>query len=228
MPEAPIPTILITGFDRFPGAPFNPSGLVAARLARLRRPALADTRRIAHVFATRYEAIDRELSALLQRERPDIVVLFGVATRARHIRVEDRARNRVSTLFPDAGGRRPDGRTITPGAAMLRNPVPLARLVQAARSTGLPAVRSRNAGTYLCNYAYWAALRAAARPGGPKLVIFIHVPPVGFKPLPKERRRAPFRLDDLVRAGAAILRTTIALARPMASRRATLPSATPA
>ena len=34
------------------------------------------------MFATRYDAVDRELPALLAREKPDIVVMFGVATRA--------------------------------------------------------------------------------------------------------------------------------------------------
>ena len=52
--------ILIAGFGRFPGATVNPSGLVAAHLAARRRPAFAGTRRVAHVFATRYDAVDRD------------------------------------------------------------------------------------------------------------------------------------------------------------------------
>ncbi len=214
-------TILITGFGRFPGSPINPSGLLAAQLVRLRRPALADTRRVSHVFATRYDAVDRELHILLACERPDILVMFGLATRARHMRVESRARNRVSMLHPDAGGFRPAGPTIAPGAEALRNPIPLTRLVRAARATGLPVMRSRNAGTYLCNYVYWRALEAAARPGGPRLVIFIHVPPIAFKAMPKRRHHLPLRVDDLTRAGDAILRTAIVLA----PRRAILSSA---
>jgi pyroglutamyl-peptidase len=202
-------TILITGFGRFPGSPFNPSGAVAIRLARRRRPALADTRRVAHLFATRYDAVDRELPALLAREKPDIVVMFGVATRARQVRIEARARNRVAVLFPDAGGFRPAARTIAPHAEALRNPMPLARLVRAAQCTGVAAVRSRNAGTYLCNYVYWRALEATARHDGPRLVVFIHVPPIGMNKVPKRRRkgkrRAAARLGDLVRAGEAIV-----------------------
>jgi len=209
-------TILITGFGRFPGSPFNPSGPVATRVARRRRPALADTRRIAHVFATRYDAVDRELPALLAREKPDIVVMFGVATRAHQMRVEERARNRVAVLFPDAGGFRPATRTIAARAEPLRNPLPLARLVKAARSAGVAAARSRNAGTYLCNYVYWRALEAAARPNGPALVIFIHVPPVSVKKRPKRRRngkrRAAATLADLVRAGEAVVLAMNALA----------------
>jgi pyroglutamyl-peptidase len=208
--------ILITGFGRFPGSPVNPSGLVAARLARRRRPALAGARLVAHVFATRYDAVDHELPVLLAREQPDIVVMFGVATRARQVRIEARARNRVAVLFPDAGGYRPTARTISPGADARRNPLPLARLVKAARAAGVAAVRSRNAGTYLCNYVYWRALEAADRPGGPGLVIFIHVPPIGLKQLPKRRRkgkrRAAARLGDLARAGEAIVVAMVSLA----------------
>jgi pyroglutamyl-peptidase len=223
-------TILITGFGRFPGAPVNPSGLMATRLVRRRRPALAATRRIAHVFATRYEAVDRELPALLKQEKPDIVVMFGVATRSHRVRVEQRARNRIA-LFPDAGGHRPAMCTIAPHRDAQRNPLPVTPLVQAARTAGVAAVPSRNAGAYLCNYVYWRALEAATRPHGPGQVIFIHVPPVGLKELPKklfkrpprrlakklsDRRRtrkprAP-RLDDLVRAGEAIVLAMISLA----------------
>jgi pyroglutamyl-peptidase len=205
--------ILIAGFGRFPGAPVNPSGLIASRLALRRRPALEGTHRAAHVFATRYADVDRDLPALLARETPAIVLLFGVATRARHLRIEERARNRVSVLFPDAGGFRPVMPAIAPGRTALRNARPIARLIRAARSTGVPAVRSRNAGTYLCNYIYWRALEAARRPGGPRLVAFVHVPPIGLKSRPAGKRRRRYGLPELVRAGEAILLAMTALAR---------------
>jgi pyroglutamyl-peptidase len=214
-------TILITGFGRFPGSPVNPSGVVATRLAGRRRPALAGTRRVAHVFATRYDAVDRELPVLLAREKPDIVVMFGVATRSRLLRVEERARNRIA-LFPDAARRRPAAPTIALCREALRNPLPLARLVTAARSTGVAATRSRNAGSYLCNYIYWRGLEARRQPGGPQTVIFIHVPPVGIKKVPKNKplrkrptpgqgKRSAPAITDLVRAGEALLQAVIAL-----------------
>jgi pyroglutamyl-peptidase len=230
-------TILITGFGRFPGSPVNPSGLIATRLVQRRRPALAGARRIAHVFATRYDAVDRELPQLLARERPDIVVMFGVATRAKMLRVEELARNRISS-FPDAGGRRPKTRVIAEHRGALRNRLPLAPLLKAARSTPLKAMRSRNAGAYLCNYAYWRGLEASASSRGPSIVIFIHVPPIRLKarrkcaskgkgrltmdgPRNGPRHRAP-QLDALVRAGEAIVIATLALQRRGA--RAALPA----
>jgi len=203
---------------------------VATRLARRRRPALAATRRIAHVFATRYDAVDRELPVLLAREKPDVVVMFGVATRSRRIRIEERARNRIA-LLPDAGGHRPAGHTIAPHRDALRNPLVIARLVAAARTAGVAAAPSRNAGAYLCNYVYWRSLEAAATPDGPRQVIFIHVPPITLKKLPRKplkspperlskklpasrraRKRRAHRIGDLVRAGEAIVLAMVSLA----------------
>jgi pyroglutamyl-peptidase len=51
-------TILVTGFGPFPGAPFNPTGPLVERLARLRRPALANTKIVLHIFPTSYAAVD--------------------------------------------------------------------------------------------------------------------------------------------------------------------------
>ncbi len=101
--------ILVTGFGRFPGAPINPTIALIAALKRRRRPALAELRLATHVFATRYAAVDRDLPALIAREKPDAIVLFGVAAKAKRLRIELFARNRASVLFPDAGGTKPAG-----------------------------------------------------------------------------------------------------------------------
>ena len=42
--------ILITGFGPFPGAPYNPTQPLVARLLRLRRPALDDVELSGHIF----------------------------------------------------------------------------------------------------------------------------------------------------------------------------------
>ena len=60
--------VLITGFGRFPGAPFNPTAALARRLATKRRPALADAFRTAHVFRTSYAAVENELPKLIARQ----------------------------------------------------------------------------------------------------------------------------------------------------------------
>jgi pyroglutamyl-peptidase len=42
--------ILVTGFGPFPGAPYNPTQPLVARLTRLRRPAFADVELSSHIF----------------------------------------------------------------------------------------------------------------------------------------------------------------------------------
>jgi len=131
-------------------------------LARRRHPAFANVRRIAHIFPVSYEAVDRELPALLKHERPDALIMFGLATRAKQLRVEMRARNAVTRMVPDVSGRIPLAATILPGApttVSLRTPAQ--RLLSAARATGVPIALSRDAGRYLCNYLCWRASESA-------------------------------------------------------------------
>src|SRR5882672_5326382 len=98
-------TVLIIGFGRFPGAPFNPSGPLARAVAARRRPAFEGADRVVHVFETSYAAVDRDLPKLLARHKPDIVLMFGLAGRTRFVRIETVARNARSVLFPDVTGR---------------------------------------------------------------------------------------------------------------------------
>jgi pyroglutamyl-peptidase len=203
-------TVLITGFGPFPGAPFNPTEPLVEELARRQHP--AGVRRIAHVFRVCYEAVDRELPELLARERPDALVMFGLAARTKHLRIETRARNAITRLLPDAGGHVPSSATILPQAPAARPlRAPAQRLLMAARSAGVPAVLSRDAGRYLCNYLCWRATEAACN-GGPQVAAFIHVPIVRRNEVhPAPRRR--LTLDELVTAGEAIVRAALAAAR---------------
>ncbi len=207
-------TILVTGFGQFPGAPFNPTGPLVTRLARLRRPGLAEATIVPHVFTTTYAAVDHELPALLRRHRPDVLLMFGLAPRAKTLRIETRARNTL-TPIPDATGNAPRGRAILADApSVLAMPAPARRLLAAARHARVPIALSQDAGRYLCNYLCWRAAAAAGQPGGPRLAAFIHVPLVRRYPLPrdqvKQRHRTP---ADLLRAGAAIMHASAAARR---------------
>ena len=178
---------LLTGFGPFPGAPFNPSAALVAALARRRRPALADIEITTHVFPTTYAGVDRDLPRLLA-EKPDIVLMFGLAGRTRELRIETRARNAVSVLFPDAGRHRPSRGIIESGGPRARSGrAPFHRLLNVARSGGAPARISRDAGRYLCNYAYWRALQYAL--GGRPLVQFIHIPLLRRTQQPRARTK---------------------------------------
>ena len=156
----------------------------------------------AHVFPTRYKAVDRALPRLLKTFKPDAIIMFGLAGRSRAIRVETLARNRISH-HPDAGGATPGPCVIDP-ASRPNLPVraPTAGLLNAVKRTGLPARLSRNAGDYLCNYILWHATRASET-HGVELSAFIHVPEPSLR----------FTPDALLAAGEAIIGATIATLR---------------
>jgi len=202
--------VLITGFGRFPGAPFNPSGPLALALAKRRRPAFADLRRAVHIFETSYAAVDRDLPKLIARHKPDILLMFGLAARTPFVRIETRARNAMSILFPDVSGDRPDEAVIARGKSALAGQAPFRHLLGAARATRVPARMSRDAGRYLCNYVYWRALEAS-RSGTP-LAQFIHIPPVANGSRPKGRKRRMSQ-TALLHAGEAILLALLAARR---------------
>jgi pyroglutamyl-peptidase len=199
--------VLITGFGPFPGAPFNPSAALAKALARRRRPALAGIERATHVFATTYASVDRDLPKLL-KQKPDIVLMFGVAGRRRQLCIETRARNAVSLLFPDASGHRPcHGVIKLHGPPTLTGNAPFARLAGAA---GTKARLSRDAGRYLCNYVYWRGLEQVR---GPRpLVQFVHIPPLSVKPR-RRRSKKPATLAQFLKPAEALLIALIAASR---------------
>jgi pyroglutamyl-peptidase len=205
-----MPTILVTGFGPFPGAPFNPTGPLVERLARLRRPGLAEIKIVAHVFATSYAAVDRELPKLIAKYRPDAILMFGLAVGAKTLRIETRARNAVM-LLPDVGGA-PRAAKIAPGGpSAIALPAPAAQLLAAARATRVPAARSHDAGRYLCNYLCWQAA-AAAKSGKLRLAAFVHVPMIRYKTRPR-RGKPHLSADDLARAGAWLVMVIAAAAR---------------
>ena len=204
-------TILLTGFGPFPGAPVNPTETLVRELAQRSQPGGAGPRRLAHVFHVSYQTVDRELPELIERERPDALVMFGLASRSRVVRIETLARNALSSSLPDASGCTPGTATITAeGPQKLAMPAPVDRLLTAARSTGVPVRRSRDAGGYLCNYLCWRAAEAATS-GSPRLATFVHVPPVQISAAGSQR--SPLTFDDLLQVGEAIIQAAAAAVR---------------
>jgi pyroglutamyl-peptidase len=204
-------TILVTGFGPFPGAPFNPTAPLVERLARLRRPALAGVTIVPHVFPTSYAAVDRELPKLLVKHRPDALLMFGLATRAKKVRVELRARNTLSSLA-DAAAHSLSRRAIAIGARATQPlPAPARLLLGAIRAARVPVELSQDAGGYLCNYLCWNAAEAARRPRGPRLAAFVHVPQIQQHP-GRRAAKTPLTLGDLVRVGERLLTVLAAAA----------------
>lgn len=163
--------LLVTGFGPFPGMPRNPSETLARQVGRLGRNGIAGFPVRTLILRTSYAALSESLKPALA-EKPAAVLMIGVAGRATRVRVEARALNRASRLFPDASGRMPKTlRLDREGPAQRAAPIAARALVRLKRQ-GVAAIPSRDAGRYLCNASYFQALAE------PCPVLFLHIPPV--------------------------------------------------
>ena len=205
--------ILVTGFGPFPGAPYNPTQPLVARLTRLRRPAFSDVELCSHIFPVAYKAVDRELPLALEEHKPHALLMFGLASRTGYVRVETRARNAVTMLWPDAAQARARKGSIADGAGAQGFGPHTAKLLRAAKSTGLDARASRDAGSYLCNYLSWRAIETVGAGNGPRLAAFVHIPPLARDGAVRRKGCPRITLEELVDAGEAMLLEMIRLAR---------------
>jgi len=206
--------ILVTGFEPFPGAPYNPTQPLVARLTRLRRPALDDVERTGHIFPVTYSAVDRQLPELLKEHRPHALLMFGLAARTSFLRIETRARNAVTMLWPDADHTRVRKGSIAGGADAMNFGPHTERLLRAALATGIDARTSNNAGSYLCNYLSWRAIEATCHDTGPRLAAFVHVPLLARDGASYRKDADPrVTLEELIDAGEAMLLEMVKLTR---------------
>lgn len=177
--------LLVTGFSAFPDVPLNPTQVLVEDLDVFRLSRRLGVDVAASVLPTEYEAVSTLLPALWKEVRPDAVLHLGLHGRAATVRVETRAVNRRSLAARDARGERPASPHIERGGPAVRIATfPSARIAAAIAAGGVPAVLSRDAGRYLCNYASYLSLGLA--PEG-AVAGFVHLP----WPAEMEARKAP-------------------------------------
>ena len=139
--------------------------------------------------------------------------MFGLAGRTGYVRIETRARNAVTMLWPDAAQTRARKGSIADGADAQRFGPHTAKLLRAAEGTGLDARASRDAGSYLCNYLSWRAIEAVNADSGPRLAAFVHIPPLARGGAVRRKGFSRITLEELVDAGEAMLLEMVRLAR---------------
>lgn len=166
-------TLLVTGFGPFPGWERNPTPAMVRAVTALRLPGV---RIVGHVFNTVYAEVARDLPVLIARHRPDAVLLFGLAGRTGHVRIEKHAHNVTTRRVPDASGAyHASADIVADGPWRVPTAFATGRLAESLRRAGLHARLSPSAGEYLCNFSYWLALDAVAR-RETKRALFVHVP----------------------------------------------------
>lgn len=148
-----MPAILLTGFEPFRQWPVNSSWEAVSHLAERRGGLAAKRLPVDHARAA--EAV----RALIGELRPEIVLMTGLAP------------DPVARLerFGRAGLLSPHG-----GPPVRRGRWPWGAAQVAVASTGVPMRVSGDAGRYVCDTTYWAALGTSV-----PFVAFLHLPPPG-------------------------------------------------
>ena len=126
----------------------------------------------------------------------------------------------VTMLWPDADHTRVRRGSIAGTADAMMLGAHTAKLLRAARATGVDARPSRDAGSYLCNYLSWRAIESVNRSEGPRLAAFIHVPLLDREGTPRRRGMRRLTFEELVDAGEAMLMEMVKLTRAAVRGRA--------
>jgi pyroglutamyl-peptidase len=163
-----------------------------------------------------YKAVDFELPRALAKHRPQALLMFGLAGRTAHVRVETRARNAVTLLWPDAAQTRVRKGSIGLGPDAMKFGPHTRRLLRAALGTGIDARPSRDAGNYLCNYLSWRAIEAVGTNDRLHLASFVHIPPLGRGNSARRKGSPRITQEELVDAGEAMLLELVSLTRQAA------------
>ncbi len=168
---------LLTGFGPFGDVVNNPAERLVRRFEAFGHHGHRLTTCVLPVSYRRapenlIEAIDR---ASADGSPFDLVLMLGVAAAGLAWRVERFARA-VDAGRPDVDGLSPQPAMSGNGGQALAATIAVDAVVSALVRSGIPAIDSDSAGTFLCNFAFYAALAHVAQCGRPARTGFLHVP----------------------------------------------------
>lgn len=175
---SPRPTILLTGFDAFPGVPRNATAELVPEIAAAARRQLPDYDVVDAILPVDWTRAPVALQELLARTAPRLALHFGVSPSATGIQLELTGRNICSPRH-DAAGNLPVLEAVIPaGPESLAATLPAAAIIARLAAAGIPSCTSDDAGGYLCNALLYHSLSAARALPTPHLAGFIHLPSV--------------------------------------------------
>ena len=164
-------SVLVVGFAAFPGVARNPSQDLVDAL----RPRLASLGAAGVVLPVAWDETWPQLKAVIETQRPKMVLMFGAHLRAERFRVELQARNHRELGRADALGSFAAGPSIGEGPLLLPCRLDWASVAAALRGAGVDFEWSSNAGSYLCNDTLYRLALAAGGLGVERFGFF-HLP----------------------------------------------------
>ena len=173
--------VLLTGFEPFGGNPTNVSWDVVQAVNR----AMPEVT-YAQLLPVDYLQARLELTESLAEKQPAGCLCLGLG--------------RPGSLAFETRARKPEQFPAFPGPEILATAWPTEEILSAAADAQLPARVSEDAGQYVCESTFWAALEFRERLGQPEWGAFVHLPP----------ETAVFTLERLVRCVTDIVRRRLA------------------
>ena len=165
-------TILVTGFDAFGENEINPSALVVDALAETGQSGL-----LTAVLPTSYREAEKQIQTLIRRHKPGRVLMLGLASNARTIRLEQVALNLNDCSAPDNDGEVRLGQRIADEAPIGHwNSLPLNKMARIAERLGHEVEFSRDAGGFVCNHVFFTAAQTLATEFPDCRCGFVHLP----------------------------------------------------
>ncbi len=162
--------VLITGFEPWGRIKQNPSGEAVKIL--LKKPPNR-IKLCGEVLPTEFKEAEKKIIAAVKREKPNFLIMTGLATGRKKISLEAIALNIDHSEYPDDSGEKRWRKPIKKGPIVLESRLPIDRLYQVLKRAHLPVTISYNAGTYICNHVHYVA-----RYHFPSLESgFVHLPP---------------------------------------------------
>ncbi len=171
-------SVMVSGFSNFGEVADNPSLRLAHRLAQeiatgAIRTVMADASSLS--LPVSYARAGQVLEAALTLSQPDLLLMLGVAQTAAELRLETTARGVRTAHAADS-----DGTAGLPSEIELPEPLhttlDAVRIAERLAGMGHPVTVSHDAGGYVCDSTYHAALNVIHRLGLKTQCLFVHVP----------------------------------------------------
>jgi len=166
--------MLVTGFEPFGVHSANPTEGLAKAVDGRR---VGDSVVVGAVLPVHHTDVAARLASLLAETNPAAVLHLGLAGGRARIALERVALNVMDYDVPDNAGYRASGEPCVPGGPTAYfSTLPMAAMLKALVSEGIPAYTSNTAGTHLCNQTLYWTLHAVREMARRPRVGFIHVP----------------------------------------------------
>ena len=164
--------VLLTGFEPFGGASFNPSGAVVEAIAEHGVDGFEIVTAILPVEFKRSAAM---LIELISTNKPDLVISLGQAEGRDFIGPEQVAINLADARIADNAGVKLENQPINTGAADgYFSTLPIRAIVDAISALGISTKISYSAGAFICNEIFFTA--QSFLQGSNVISGFIHLP----------------------------------------------------